>query len=265
MLNIKIIVTRFVLGVASMGTAHFALADPFESIGWSIEAKALLSTQSSEDTAQLSRTLRDTKQIVCSLELRVPLADINKMLMIRFYGGYETTWFLYRTQESAVVARLMSGGINKVFWATYGELDPSEWDEMFEKFSRFQQRPPTPPLSSDARMLPGRFWPRGYTGIVNIYDSGKIREYLLATDDLKSIHTKGPIDAFLCSTLYAGLHCRVGAEVKDGWVSKDLDQLLTRAKTAEKTRPSKPTSTLQLEKFFSKAAIEPACQQSIDR
>lgn len=250
---------RFILGLVSLVMATVASAEPFESVGWRIDAKPLLLVQSSEDTALLSKTVEATKQAVCSLELRVPIAEANRMLMVRFQVGYPTTWFLFRTQTSSIVARLMSHGRNRIFSSEYAEANQSDWDTIFEKFAKFQQRPPTPPLGRDVPMLAGRVWPPGYSGVVNVYEEGKSREYLLATDDVRSIRIQGPVDAFLCSTLFSGMHCRVGAEVNAGWAQKDLEELLARAEASEKESRVEPASPPPVGKFSSRAAIEPAC------
>lgn len=245
-----------VVGLAAALGSDAARAEPFETSGWSIDAKALLAEQAPEDVKDLARTLRYTKPMVCSVEYQLPIADIQQMLMIRVPDGYETTWFLYRTREEAVVVQLLSAAPNKVFSTRYRIVRPVEWDRVFAKFAAHEQRRPTPP--SDERLQHGWFWPRGYQGVVSVYDRQRTREYLLATEDVHSLHVKGPIDKFFCETLFSGLHCRSGATVGPGWVMKDLEGLL-HSPPLDNPRPAGTPWPL-LVQFAEKPVIEPACR-----
>lgn len=220
---------------------NYVSANSLSSYGWDINAKALLATQAAEDVALLPKAVEKTKAAACTFEKELPDSGVKRMLMVRISSGhevvlgYEHIWLLYRTEEKAVVTEVvMTYAGDRVFDSFTREVPIRKWDAIFEKFVRHQQRSPTPPYKERQPLLDGRNWPRGYAGLVNTFEDGKTRAYLLATDDLWRLHVQGPIEEAICRLL-AGMHCRVGAEVKHGWALQGLHSLLEKSPSPIRT------------------------------
>ncbi len=148
------------------------------------------------------------------------------MLLIRYMYAGRQVWLLYKTSEKAVIARLDvdDGYTLRYGHHGYAEITDEAWERLFRTFSDYQQRPPTRELRKGQRV--DGPWPRGYSGTVNLYENGKLRSYLLATEDVKDIHFPNPIGDVVCATLLAGMHCKPGAKTEAGWVEKLLsDQI----------------------------------------
>jgi len=156
--------------------ASAAEAVPFEAWQWDVKAASLLAAQSVEDTKQVSRTLERTGPLMEAVAAALPASGVTQAAMLRFNSGWETVWLLYRTDSKAVLTEFAiqpggqpAGAVSRTL-ITHKELAPEKWAALFERFSKYAQKPPTPALAKGTGMLPGRFWPQGYLGVVNNVD-----------------------------------------------------------------------------------------------
>lgn len=195
---------------------------------WQFHDQALIERQAPEDVERLRKTLHATgpraEQILRDL---ASVPDIEKLAMIRFYSGFgNEIWTLFKTDQDAVVAQLWVYDDGKVHVNDCSDVNPSDWDALFDKFFSRPQRKPAPAL--EGHVTQGS-WPRGYSGVVDLHDGARSRAYLLATDDISHANIPSAIDDFFCRTVFSGMHCHPGIKVWYGPVQEDLQALDAKA------------------------------------
>jgi hypothetical protein len=201
------------------------------SAAWDIDVRTLLTAQAKENIVLLPKAIETTRPAICTFEQERPANGARQMLVVRISNGHEVSlgyqriWLLYKTNDKATITHVLMPTADRVFASYTREVSLQKWDAVFEKFKRHKQRPPTPPYKERQPLRHGENWPRGYAGIANIFEDGKTRAYLLATDDIWRLRVQNPIEEAACRLL-AGMHCRVGAEVKNGWAEVALESLL---------------------------------------
>lgn len=219
------------LGFTLAIVGQWASAAAGDLTAWDIDVRALLSSQANEDIMFLPRTIRTTKPAICTFEKEWPALSAKRMLSVRISSGndfdtsYQRVWLLRRTSDKATVTHILMAAPDRVFATYTREVSLQKWDAVYEKFKSHKQRPPTPSYKERQPLVNGQTWPRGYAGIVNTFEDGKTRTYLLATDDIWSLSVQNLLEEAICRLL-AGMHCRVGAQVKNGWAEEALASLL---------------------------------------
>ncbi|WP_188566383.1 hypothetical protein [Undibacterium terreum] len=245
----------FAAGITALLFSSASAADTslFDTWHWDLSAAELQAKLVPEDTKELVRTLKDTRSVAEAAAAMLSEPGINQAAMIRFNTGWQTVWVMYRTEQKFVLAELAISpyGGNAVASTSisYRELSQEQWTPLFKRFASHTQLAPTKALAEGTRMLPGRFWPRGYAGVVDTMEAGRSRSYLLATEDVSQLHIRNPIDELLCTTLFAGMHCRAGAEVKDGWVKASLAELIKQPPVPSQQLAIELCSAVQDEKW----------------
>lgn len=181
----------------------------------------LLAAQAPEDVAQLATTFDRTRQAASMMQQQARTSGATQLAMIRKSADdADDIWLLYRVGDKPFITRteVRQGRIE--FGWVY-EAAPAQWDALFEKLRGYRQQPPTP-QETGLKLRNGWRWPRGYIGAVDVYNDSEARAYLLATSDLYKLVIQGPVDALLCSTVFSGMHCRMGDTVVDGWLLQDV-------------------------------------------
>lgn len=197
-----------------------ALAAPDAPLGWDLDARPLISVQEPGDVDDLIRTIAHTGELAQALATFAADNKVTSAAMLRFSLGSETTstWFLYRTQDKAMVAQLpLSGG--RWNYGYYAEVPPHEYDKVFKLLRDYRQGEPTPLTRNQTH------WPHGYSGVGHVYDKGGTRVYLIPASDIQPVDNPGVISDLLCDTLLSGMHCRSGPRTKDGQMIKTLQAL----------------------------------------
>jgi hypothetical protein len=215
---------------------HSALADGDSTTAFELMQQNLLKNQVAEDVSQLSNTLDNTQKIARAAEQQLRARGVDQFAIIRFgeTAFYHNVWLLYRSNDKNYIENFTIDD-GKLRFRDAGEAIPSEWDGVFHEFFIGQQKKPSPPLKADRRMLGGEFWERGYTGMVNLYNGGEIRTYLLATEDIKTLYQQSAYDKFLCSTFFSGLHCKNGDHAVSGWVPQKLKTLMENSQKSNQS------------------------------
>lgn len=211
-------------------SAGSAVAGAVDATAWNLEPPDLFEAQAPEDISKLINTLSKTRLAASIMEQHARASGANQLALIRLnYASREYIWLLYRVGEQTFVTQSVADDRRIEFGWVY-ETVPAEWDALFDKLRSNRQKPPTP-VATGLRLQGGLRWPRGYLGVVNLDNNGDARTYLLATDDFHELDIQGPIDALLCSTVFSGMHCRMGDRVTDGWLLKAFNALNKNSKS----------------------------------
>lgn len=184
----------------------------------------LLAAQAPEDVTLVATTVDRTRQAVSAIEQKIRSQGATQLAMIRVNANYaDNIWLLYRLGDKAFIGRTTIRPESRATGWEH-EVALAEWEALFAKLRSYRQQRPTP-VETGLKLRNGRRWPQGYIGAVNLYSDGDERAYLLATSDFYKLEIQGPVDALLCSTIFSGMHCRMGDAVVDGWLQKDLSAL----------------------------------------
>ncbi|MDN4056787.1 hypothetical protein QPK31_00985 [Massilia sp. YIM B02769] len=187
-------------------------------LGWDLDARPLISVQEPSDVEDLIRTIAHTGELAQALATFAADDKVTSTAMLRFPYGGETTWFLYRTQDRAMVAQIhLRGG--RWHSGYYAEVPPHEYDKVFKLLRDYRQGEPTPLTRNQ------KHWPHGYSGVEHVYDMGATRVYLIPASDIWPVDNPGIISDLLCDTLLSGMHCRSGPRTKEGQMMKTLQAL----------------------------------------
>lgn len=187
-------------------------------LGWDLDARPLISVQEPSDVEDLIRTIAHTGELAQALATFAADNKVTSTAMLRFPYGGETTWFLYRTQDRAMVAQIhLRGG--RWNYGYYAEVPPHEYDKVFKLLRDYRQGEPTPLTRNQ------KHWPHGYSGVGHVYDMGATRVYLIPASDIWPVDNPGIISDLLCDTLLSGMHCRSGPRTKEGQMMKTLQAL----------------------------------------
>jgi len=190
-------------------------------LGWDLDARPLISVQEPIDVDDLIRTMAETGELAQALAKFAADSKVTSAAMLRFRYAGDTTWFLYRTEDKAMVAEI---GMSNGRWQPgyYAEVPPHEYDRVFKLLRNYRQGEPTPLTRNQ------KHWPHGYGGVGHVYDKGATRVYLIPAGDIQAVDNPGMISDFLCRNLFGGLHCRPGPHLKQegGWLLKNLKALL---------------------------------------
>ena len=179
----------------------------------SLPDKELFALQQEADVAEL-------RQMAKSL---VPRAQ---SLTSGFVITHPDQFIIYRVPYQAIaLARwgehyAVIGHWKKGHGGSYLEISAKQWRAAYKAIAAHVQQPPSKPK------IKKYHWTRGYSGIVQVYDSGKVRNYLLSTDDIYEHHHRGPIQSFLCDELIP--HCGYSDWNTPGWMLK-LDEKIKNA------------------------------------
>lgn len=195
----------------------------------------LIAAQAPDDVVQLNKTLDLTRNTAADIEQQLRAKGVTQFAMIRFapWAYREEIWVLYRNEEKAFVTEFTLENA-RVRLRALVEVEPAVWDQAFNTFFVARQKRPAAPLPVGARMRRDP-WTPGYSGIVTLDKDGEARTYLLATDDLLTLHIQSPVEELLCSTVFAGMHCYNGSTTTEGWVKQQLDGLMQHSqKTSRK-------------------------------
>ena len=188
-------------------------------LGWDLDARPLISVQEPGDVDNLIRTVAHTGELAQALATFAADNKVTSAAMLRFPLGSETTWFLYRTQDKAMVAQIhLRGG--RWGYGYYAEVPPHEYDKVFKLLRDYRQGEPTPLTRNQTH------WPHGYSGVGHVYDKDATRVYLIPASDIQPVDNPGVISDLLCDTLLSGMHCRSGPRTKEGQMLKNLQALL---------------------------------------
>lgn len=195
------------------------LAAPDAPLGWDLDARPLISVQEPIDVDDLIRTMANTGELAQALAKFAADSKVRSAAMLRFHYADDTTWFLYQTEDKAMVAKV---GISNGRWQPgyYAEVPPHEYDRVFKLLRDYRQGKPTPLTRNQ------KHWPHGYGGVGHVYDKGATRVYLIPAGDINPVDNPGLISDLLCDTLLSGMHCRSGPRTKEGQMLKNLQALL---------------------------------------